>query len=105
MAQIAQQDNLVIEVTTTAAALDGATTKEVEKKISHALDGATKKKLIECIEGGTIADVILVTKEVEKKISHARVVSWLVDTNWDWPKYTIYTINANSGTVTAIALN
>ena len=62
MAQIAQQDNLVIEVTTTAAALDGD----------------TKKKLIECIEGGTITDVILVTKEVEKKISHARVVvGWL----------------------------
>lgn len=62
MAQIAQQDNLVIEVATTAAALDGD----------------TKKKLIECIEGGTITDVILVTKEVEKKISHARVVSgWL----------------------------
>ena len=34
MAQIAQQDNLVIEVTTTA----------------KALDGDTKKKLIECIE-------------------------------------------------------
>lgn len=99
MAQIAQQDNLVIEVTTTAAALDGAT------KISHALDGATKKKLIECIQGGTITDVILVTEEVEKNISHARVVSWLVDTTGDWPKYTIYTINANSGAVAAIALN
>ncbi len=89
MAQIAQQDNLVIEVTTTAAALDGA----------------IKKKLIECIEGGTITDVILVTKEVEKKISHARVVSWLVDTTGGSPKYTIDIINANSGTVTAIALN
>lgn len=89
MAQIAQQDNLVIEVTKTAAALDGA----------------TKKKLIECIEGGTITDVILVTKEVEKKISHARVVSWLVDTTGNAPKYTIDIINANSGTVTAIALN
>lgn len=89
MAQIAQQDNLVIEVTTTAASLDNA----------------TKKKLIECIEGGTITDVILVTKEVEKKISHARVVSWLVDTTGDAPKYTIDIINANSGTVTAIALN
>lgn len=92
MAQIAQQDNLVIEVTTTAAALDGA----------------TKKKLIECIEGGTITDVILVTKEVEKKIkkiSHARVVSWLVDTTGDSPKYTIHIINANSGAVAAIALN
>lgn len=51
MAQIAQQDNLVIEVTTTAAALSSD----------------TKKKLIECIEGGTITDVILVTKEAEKK--------------------------------------
>lgn len=88
MAQIAQQDNLVIEVTTTAA-----------------LDGDTKKKLIECIEGGTIADVILVTKEVEKKISHARVVSWLIDTTVDFPKYTIDIINANNGTVAAIALN
>ena len=87
MAQIAQQDNLVIEVTTTAAALDGA----------------TKKKLIECIEGGTITDVILVTKEVEKKISHARVVSWLVDTTG--PKYTIDIINANGGAVETIALN
>lgn len=89
MAQIAQQGNLVIEVTTTAAALDGA----------------TNKKLIECIEGGTITDVILVTKEVEKKISHARVVSWLVDTTGDSPKYTIDIIDANSGTVVAIALN
>lgn len=89
MAQIAQQDNLVIEVTTTAAALDDD----------------TKKKLIECIEGGTITDVILVTKEVEKGISHARVVGWLVDTTGDSPKYTIDIINANSGEVAAIALN
>ncbi len=89
MAQIAQQDNLVIEVTKTAAELDGD----------------TKKKLIECIEGGTITDVILVTKEAEKKISHARVVSWLVDTTGNPPKYTIDIINANSGEVEAIALN
>ena len=89
MAQIAQQDNLVIEVTTTAAALDGD----------------TKKKLIECIEGGTITDVILVTKEGEKEISHARVVSWLVDTIEGSQKYTIDIINANSKTVEAIVLN
>lgn len=89
MAQIAQQDNLVIEVTTAAAALD---------------DG-TKKKLIECIEGGTITDVILVRKEVEKKISHARVVSWSVDTTEGSPKYTIGIINGSSGKVEAIALN
>lgn len=89
MAQIAQQDNLVIEVTTAAATLDSA----------------TKKKLIECIEGGTITDVILVTKEDEKKISHARVVGWLVDTTADSPKYAIDIINADGGTVTAIKLN
>lgn len=89
MAQIAQQDNLIIEVTTTAAALDSN----------------TKNKLIACIEGGTIADVVLVTKEVEKKISHARVVSWSVDTTGDSPKYTIHIINASSGAVAAIALN
>lgn len=89
MAQIAQQDNLVIEVTTTAAALDGA----------------TKKKLIACIEGGTIADVILVTKEVEKKNSHAKIVSWLVDTTGDSPKYSILIVNANSADIKTIALN
>lgn len=89
MAQIAQQDNLVIEVTTAATELDDA----------------TKKKLIECIEGGTITDVILVTKEDEKKIIHARVVSWLVDTTENSPKYTIYIINGKSTAVAAIALN
>jgi hypothetical protein len=47
----------------------------------------------------------LVTKEVEKKISHARVISWLVDTTGNSPKYTIDIINANSGKVEAIALN
>lgn len=89
MAQIAQQDNLVIEVTTTATALDGD----------------TKKKLIACIEGGTIADVVLVTKEDEKKISHAKVISWLVDTTGSSPKYSIFIVNANSGAVKTIALN
>ena len=89
MAQIAQQDNLVIEVTTAAATLDGD----------------TKKKLIECIEGGTITDVILVTKEDEKKINHARVVSWLVDTTGNSPKYIIDIINANSKTVEEIVFN
>lgn len=88
MAQIAQQDNLVIEVTTTAGALD---------------DG-TKKKLVECIKGGTITDVILVTKEAGTEISHARVVSWLVDTTENPSKYTIYIINASSGQEEGIAL-
>ena len=89
MAQIAQQDNLVIEVATTATELDDD----------------TKKKLINCIEGGTITDVILVTKEAGKEISHARVVSWFVNTAGGSPKYTIGIINASRGAVEGIALN
>lgn len=89
MAQIAQQDNLVIEVTTSVTALDDN----------------TKKKLIECIKGGTITDVILVTKEAENKISHARVVSWSVDTTGNSTKYTIDIINAHNGEVEVIELN
>lgn len=88
MAQIAQQDNLVIEVATAAAALENG----------------TKKKLIECIKGGTITDVILVTKEAENKISHARVVSWFVDTSEKSTKYAIGIIGANSKGVEVIAL-
>lgn len=89
MAQIAQQDNLVIELATTAAVLDSD----------------TKNKLIECIEGGTITDVILVIKKDKKEISHARVVSWLVDTTGESPKYTIDIINAKNGVVEKIELN
>lgn len=89
MAQIAQQDNLVIVATTTAAALDGD----------------TKNKLVECIEAGTIADVVLVTTEVEKKINHSKIVSWLVDTTGESAKYTVVIVNANSGAIASIALN
>lgn len=90
MAQIAQQDNLTIQVDTAA----------------NALDGTTKQKLIDCINGGTIADVVLITKEAENKMCHSKVVSWLVDTtSEDAPKYTISIINANSASIETIALN
>ena len=79
---------MVIEVTTTVAALDED----------------TKAKLIACIEGGTIADVVLVTKEVENKISHAKIVSWLVETTEKSQKYTIYIVNAKSASIETIVL-
>lgn len=88
MAQIAQQDNLVIEATTVGA-----------------LDSNTKNKLIACIEGGTIADVVLVTKEAEKKISHAKIISWLVDTTGDSPRYSILIANVSDAVIVKIALN
>lgn len=89
MAQIAQQDNLVITTTTTA----------------DALDSATKSKLVECIEGGTISDVVLVTTEVANKVNSSKVVSWLTDTTGDSPKYKIVIVNANTGELASIDLN
>lgn len=89
MAQIAQQDNFVIEAT----------------KNTKGLDDDTKKKLIECINGGIIADVILVIKEAENGIIHARVVSWSVNKNGDSLKYKIGIINTNSGTVEGFMLD
>lgn len=89
MAQIAQQDNLVITTTTMASALDGA----------------TKSKLIECIEGGTISDVVLVTTEAANKVNSSKVVSWLTDTTGSSPKYTIVIVYASNGDTARIALN
>lgn len=51
MAQIAQQDNLIIETTGTLGEMDGT----------------IKQKLIDCIEVGTITDVIVVSTEAAKK--------------------------------------
>lgn len=89
MAQVAQQDNLVIEVSTAAASLEAA----------------VKNKLIDCIKAGTITDVILVTTESSGKVSHAKVISYLVDTSDSAAKYSIFIVNANGGTVSTIALN
>lgn len=52
MAQIAQQDNLIIEITGALAEMDRT----------------TKQKLIDCIKMGTITDVIVVSTEAAKKL-------------------------------------
>lgn len=51
MAQIAQQDNLIVEITGALAEMDET----------------TKRKLIDCIKMGTITDVIVVSTEAAKK--------------------------------------
>lgn len=56
MAQIAQQDNLIVTSTKPIATIDEA----------------AKKKLKECIEAGTIYDVIVVTLETAKKQTNQR---------------------------------
>lgn len=90
MAQIAQQDNLIIEITGALAEMDET----------------TKQKLIDCIKVGTITDVILVSKETEKKVNHGKVLSYMVDTTAaESPKYSIELVEVNSGKLVKIILN
>ena len=60
MAQIAQQDNLIIEITGALAAMDAT----------------TKQKLIDCIKVGTITDVIVV---FSNNILHLPSVAFISD--------------------------
>lgn len=90
MAQIAQQDNLIIEITGT---LD-------------AMNETTKQKLIDCIKAGTITDVILVSTEAANKVNHGKVLSYRVDsTAAESPKYTIALVEVNSGKLVKVLLN
>lgn len=90
MAQIAQQDNLIIEIT---GALD-------------AMDETTKQKLIDCIKVGTITDVIVVSTEAENKVNHGKVLGYMVDTTAaESPKYSVAIMEVNSGKQVKILLN
>lgn len=90
MAQIAQQDNLIIEIT-------GALTD---------MDETTKQKLIDCIKMGTITDVIVVSTEVANKVNHGKVLSYRVDTTEaESPKYSIALVEVNAGKLVKILLN
>lgn len=90
MAQIAQQDNLIIEIT---GALAG-------------MDETTKQKLIDCIKAGTITDVILVSTEAANKVNYGKVLSYCVDTTEAVsPKYTVAIVEVNSGKLVKIILN
>lgn len=90
MAQIAQQDNLIIEITGALAAMDET----------------TKQKLIDCIKVGTITDVIVVSKESENKVNYGKVLSYIVDTTVaESPKYSIELVEVNAGNLVKILLN
>lgn len=90
MAQIAQQDNLIIEITGALAAMDET----------------TKQKLIDCIKMGTITDVILVSTEALNKVNYGKVLSYRVDTTTaESPKYSIELVEVNSGKLVKILLN
>jgi hypothetical protein len=90
MAQIAQQDNLIIKIT---GAID-------------AMNETTKQKLIDCIKMGTITDVILVSTQAANKVNYGRVLSYMVDTTAaESPKYTVGIMDVNTGTTKKVILN
>lgn len=90
MAQIAQQDNLIIEIT-------GALAK---------MNETTKQKLIDCIKMGTITDVILVSKEAANKVNHGKVLAYMVDTTEaESPKYSIELVDVNADKLVKVLLN
>lgn len=90
MAQIAQQDNLIIEITGALAEMNET----------------TKQKLIDCIKMGTITDVILVSTEAENKVNHGKVLGYMVGTTAaESPKYSVAIMDVNTGKPVAVELN
>lgn len=90
MAQIAQQDNLIIEIT---EAIDS-------------MNKTTKQKLIDCIKVGTITDVIVVSTQDANKVNHGKVLGYMVDTTAaESPKYSVAIMDVNTGTTKMVKLN
>lgn len=90
MAQIAQQDNLIIEISGALAEMDET----------------TKQKIIDCIKVGTITDVIIVSTEAANKANYSKVLGYRVDTTTEeYPKYSIELIDVNGGKLVKIRLN
>lgn len=90
MAQIAQQDNLIIETTRDLASMDET----------------TKQKLIDCIKAGTITDVIVVSTEAVKKNNYGKVLGYRVDTTAEEStKYSVVIMEVNSCKLVKILLN
>lgn len=90
MAQIAQQDNLIIEMSGDLSTMDET----------------TKQKLIDCIKAGTIADVIVVSTEAANKRNYSKVLGYRVDsTAAESTKYAAEFIDVNGGKLVKILLN
>lgn len=90
MAQIARQDNLIVEITGALAAMDET----------------TKQKLIDCINMGTITDVIVISTEAANKVNHGKVLGYMVDTTAEKsPKYSVAIMAVNAGKLVKVLLN
>lgn len=90
MAQIAQQDNLIIEI-------PGALAE---------MDETTKQKLIDCIKVGTITDVIVVSTEAENRVNYGRVLGYKIATiAAESQKYSVVIMEVHSGKLVKVLLN
>lgn len=90
MAQIAQQDNLIIEMNGDLSTMDET----------------TKQKLIDCIKAGTITDVIVVSSKASNKLNYSKVLGYRVDsTAAEYTKYAAEFIDVNGGKLVKILLN
>lgn len=90
MAQIAQQDNLIIEIT----------------GVIDAMDETTKQKLIDCIKVGTITDVIVVSTQAANKVNYGKVLGYMVDTTAaESTTYSVGIMDVNTGTTKKVKLN
>lgn len=88
MAQIAQQDNLLI----------------VSKTKASTLEAEVKKKLLECMKAGVITDVILQTEEAANVTNWSKIVAYSEDaTNAGDVKYKVVVLVGN--VPTEVALN
>ena len=90
MAQIAQQDNLIV-----------TRTKPIDT-----IDEAAKKKLKECIEAGTINDVIVVTPGTGKGTNKSKVLAWSKDVTTSLaPIYKVALVDFNTGALSIFSLS
>lgn len=90
MAQIAPQDNLIVTRTDQTATIDEA----------------AKKKLKECIEAGTINDVIVVTPGSGKVTNKSKVLAWSKDvTTPQAPIYKVVLVDCNTRELSVFLLS
>lgn len=70
------------------------------------IDAAAKKKLKECIEAGTIYDVVVVTPGTEKVTNKSKVLAWSKNvTAPQAPTYKVALVDCNTGALSVFSLS
>lgn len=70
------------------------------------IDAAARKRLKECIEAGTINDVIVVTPETDKITNKSKVLAWSKDVaSPQAPAYKVALYDCKAGNLKVCSLN